>query len=121
MIQGSLLGPFMNRKMNWKGPLEVSPDKTHLIVPPVFTKGKGVIRKEEAFSFITETIIQMDENVVSIEWNPLLERYSAGGFHGTGFIGIDTEFRAMRGALVAAKEFNIRKLRWLCKLWIHSR
>ena len=121
MIQGSILPSFINRKMTYKGPLEMAPDKSCLVIPPIFLKGKAIVKKDEAFSFATETELLFHENLITVEWHPDLERYSKGAFHGTPAMGPDLEPRRLRGAMVAKKEFNVRELPWLCRLWIHGR
>jgi hypothetical protein len=121
MIQGSIFPSFINRKMEISGPFQLSADKTHIVVPPAFTKGKSKIEKGEVFSFITELKLQMFENVVSVEWNPELEKASKGMFCGTSTVGPGDSPRALRGYLTAARDFKINELEWLCKLWVHSR
>jgi hypothetical protein len=121
MMQGSIMNGFMARKMKYKGDLELSGNKTHFVVPVAFTQGKAKLKKDEQFDFITATKVQFLENLVTVEWNPELERQSNGHFIGTPLVGPSDDLRALRGTLVAAREFDISKLGWLCKLWVHDR
>lgn len=120
MIQGSILPSFVARRMEKTDGIVMSPKKDCLLVPPVFTKGKSKIEKEEAFHFITADKIQLFENVATVEWNPELLRQSAGMFMGTQNIGPSDLPQPLRGYLVAARDFNIRDIEWLAKIWIHD-
>ena len=121
MIQGSIMNSFMHRKMEYSGDLELSGDKTHLLVPVAFTIGKGKIEKDEEFSFMTALKLQMFENLVTVEWNPELYRHSGGQFSGTQVVGPSATARPLRGHLRAVRDFDVKELDWLCKLWIHQR
>lgn len=121
MIQGSMLRSFRIRKMEATEGVTVSGDKTHLVIPVSFTKGKGVLKKDSEFTFVTADKVQMFENLATVEWHPDLHAYSYGSFVGTPVIGPGVSPVALRGTMAVKKEFDIRDLPWLARLWIHER